>query len=476
MERSNGNTCTFSKKMDDFLIQEKKEELESINDQINKAKEAGSQLQTEVIDKTKKVIDLRSEIFLLTKQKQEYLQQLPASDHFENRIEELPQELLTLLKDRKNKMQHLFLALSDSESSLTETQNDIANLFATHSNLITKLNDSNIQLFQSEQRKYISQRKLESFKDQDKELQGIAIRIEKSKIFIEEALSKTIKRIEGAEFNGGGLIDLQNSISNLEIEISMIDEKIKDGLSQMSKFEELIEKDQQIQTEQISLANSLFSWSHEKEDMQTELASLNKGIRANTNQLNLYEESIEQKENRIKVLSQIANKHKNHLDDVEVDQDVSIDDLIKSLNSLSKSNNKMNNSQEEKLRKLIASNSEKEKQIDARNREYQHMVDKYHADMSIVRKKIYSQREYNSNAEYQIVGKIISRKIKLENNKMDKQALQKSRIAIPPYRRNVCGFAPSSTKYNKNRTNFSKRPSEFSTSKNRIPLAQYNYD
>ena len=390
------------------------EELEELNQQIQKANEDSISLRNEVIEKTRNLIEQNIKFLeAKTKRNASLFEQQSFIQYSTN---DLPQDYIDHITEKQDQINKLIRDNEDSENELDKRLKEIDTIIQEQSDLMIELTQLHNELYQQTIENIPLKKKSKLYRREIKEYDILIREAEQIRKKTEESLSKAIQITDPDTFVDGGIIDLQNAIANIKDQINVVEHSLDENLQRLNKYQD-DEFDEQLKFDQnMNKLKNLYSWDNQKDQLNNELKSMQKSIAENKSIYNTKKQEIEEKENMLSVILPLAKKYsKAKVVQTYVDPQETFNSLSKKLNTISKTIKKNVSSRNDMLTVLHKKNDELEKKIELRDREYQHMLAKLSCDCQILKNKINTARKNNGQKEHQIVETIKSLRIKKQS-------------------------------------------------------------
>jgi hypothetical protein len=280
--------------------------------------------------------------------------------------------------------------------------------------LIVELHHTTLDIYREESQNVPLRMNHIFLQDKLKELDALIAEAETIKSKTEAALSEVAVRLGDHEFRAGGVVDLQNSIANLNAEIAAVERFLEEHVERLTQNNSQEDKEKRAHEDTISFMKRLYGWGPYKAAIEKECAGAKRDLQASQLQLLRLEGQITQKEQRLRVLQPIAKQHLATARNLQISDTVTIDSLIQELEKKRKQQARRASAHETALEEILLQNSETERMIELRNRELSQLSLVLQNEVAGLKKKIVQARLDTSQKEFELVSQINTLSAKLK--------------------------------------------------------------
>jgi hypothetical protein len=365
-------------------------ELVRIRAEIDRETEKAVELELEIISKTKEVIAEETKCIQLKCKRRSCVSNAPDCPVIST--DGLTPEYADLIDEKKNNIEFLRAKLSEFEEKLAEATTESELLFENESSLIVSIHRIGREIHAEESRLGPLRLTNAHLEGRVKEWDAYIREAETAKSGMEHALSHTTLVLDNHEFRGGGIVDLENSIANVNAEIQAIEKDLEQQLTRLAQDNATYAEEQEAFATELASVHSLYDWRPQKVARERMLAQAKAELQRASAELTKCDRDALVKERRLKVLQPLEKKHAKAAAGKSLDGAGSIDDLIVQLERAGKREAEKTAALDASLERILAQNADMERAIEARKRELHQISQLLQTDVAALKKKIAQAR------------------------------------------------------------------------------------
>jgi hypothetical protein len=386
------------------------DDLDAVKQQIERESERSTDLELKIISILKQILAEKSRIFEI----KQLNHVIPGgqSNLSLGQLEGLSSEYLDILRDKQDALAALGQALRDTEFQIAQLDADTDSLFEFHTNTLVNLHRANMAVLQEEFANVPAKMEKAFAASSLRDLNIMIREAETLRAKTENTLSTMLIHTEKHEYEGGGVVDLQNSIANLRAEIDVIDSAMSEDLIKLANHNEAEKTEQEKQDAELGKVHRMYDWGKQKSQMEGHLADTKRAISQNQAQVAKYDRLVLLKEKRLKILQPLVPKHFGKVGTVDLPPDSDIDGLISTLERVSKASQTRSKQNDRDLSALIVQNNETAQIIEERLREIHQLTTLTSSECASLRREITSARSRAADREASLVKSLRELKVK----------------------------------------------------------------
>jgi hypothetical protein len=386
------------------------DELHKTLKQIQDESDDSAQLEIAILSKLREIMTQK---VLIRDLKQDRILQF--SDQYSSSLaglEGLSNEYLDIIRLKQDILSPLRIKLAETDAELVRLTEQSDSLFEIQTQTIISLHQANISVLHEEFAN-VPAKLQRGFAEQ--ELKNLEILIKEAESIhtkTENTLSTVLIRTADHQYQGGGIVDLENSITNITAEIESIEAELQENLMNLAKQNGAESHEQQMRQAELQATQKLYGWSDQKRQIEQQLGEIKRNIATNKQQVENVDRLILLKEKRLKTLQTLTAKHLGKVDSVEIAEGETIDVLISRLDRVAKSSQSQSKRNEISHESLVIQNNEAARVLDVRLREIQQVTALANRDIVTLKKEIATARSEASDREAALVKSLRALRVK----------------------------------------------------------------